>query len=134
MTKMIHLVAGAVAVAIFWFSTALTELFASHAVVTLVITPIPRGLLLLVPALMAVGGSGFALAKGRRAGLVGAKIKRMPLIAANGILFLIPSALFLAFEPRAAEFDAAMLFRRSSLLPGQRTSRCSVQTCAMASR
>jgi hypothetical protein len=37
--------------------------------------------------------------------LIGAKFKRMPFIAANGILILIPSALFLAFKARAAEFD-----------------------------
>jgi hypothetical protein len=37
--------------------------------------------------------------------LIGAKIKRMPLIAANGILVLSPSALFLAFKARADEFD-----------------------------
>jgi hypothetical protein len=30
----------------------------------------------------------------------------MPLIAANGILVLIPSALFLASKAKAAEFDA----------------------------
>ena len=60
---------------------------------------------MLIPALMAAGASGFALSKGRRAGLVGAKVKRMPLIAANGILVLIPSALFLAHKAAAAEFD-----------------------------
>jgi len=60
---------------------------------------------LLIPALITAGGSGFALAKGRRAGLVGAKFKRMPLIAENGILILVPSALFLASKARAAEFD-----------------------------
>jgi hypothetical protein len=61
---------------------------------------------LLIPALVATGGSGFAFAKGRTwAGLVGAKIKRMPFIAVNGILVLIPSALFLASKARAAEFD-----------------------------
>jgi hypothetical protein len=83
-------------------------LFASHAVVATVKTAIPWGFLLLIPALMATGGSGFSLAKGRpRVGLVGAKVKRMPLIAANGILILIPSALFLASKARAGEFDAA---------------------------
>jgi hypothetical protein len=56
--------------------------------------------------LAAAGGSGFALAKGRRAGLIGAKLRRMPWIAANGILILIPAALFLAAKARAAEFDA----------------------------
>jgi hypothetical protein len=107
---MIHPVAGAVAlltIATFWLSTTLAELFASQAIVTLVKTSIPWGFLLLIPALAAAGGSGFALAKGRRAGPIGAKIKRMPLIAANGILVLIPSALFLAFKAKVAEFDAA---------------------------
>ena len=109
MIKIIHPVAGALAIftiATFWLSTALAELFASEATIVAVKTAIPWGFLVLVPALAAAGGSGFSLAKGRRAGLVGAKLKRMPLIAANGILVLIPSALFLASRARAAEFDA----------------------------
>jgi hypothetical protein len=71
MTKIIHPVAGTLAIAViatFWLSTALTELFASQAIVTIVKESIPWGFLVLVPALMAAGGSGFALAKGRRAG------------------------------------------------------------------
>jgi hypothetical protein len=110
MTKIIHPVAGALAlltIATFWLLTALSELFASHAIVAMVKTAIPWGFLLLIPALAAAGGSGFVLAKGRRAGPIAAKIKRMPLIAANGILILIPCALFLAFKARAAEFDTA---------------------------
>lgn len=47
------------------------------------------------------------LAKERRAGLIGAKIKRMPYIAVNGILILIPSAFFLASKASAAEFDTS---------------------------
>jgi len=108
MIKTVHPVAGVLAIltiATFWLSTALTELFAPQAIVTTVKTAIPWGFLLLIPALMAAGSSGLALARGRRAGLVGAKIKRMPLIAANGILVLIPSALFLASKAAAAEFD-----------------------------
>ena len=110
MVKIIHPVAGVIAlltIATFWLSTALSELFASQAVVTAVKTAIPWGFLLLIPALAAAGGSGFALAKGRRAGLLGAKIKRMPLIAGNGILILIPSALFLASKAGAGEFDTS---------------------------
>lgn len=108
MLKVTHPVAGAVAlftIATFWLSTALSELFASEAAVIAVKTAIPWGLLLLVPALAMAGGSGFALAKGRRAGLVGAKARRMPLIAANGILVLVPAALFLAYKAAHAEFD-----------------------------
>jgi len=110
MTKMIHPVAGTVAIitiATFWLSTALSELFASHAVIISVKTAIPWGFLILIPALALAGGSGVALAKGRRAGLIGAKFKRMPYIAANGLLVLIPSALFLAAKAKAAEFDTA---------------------------
>jgi hypothetical protein len=92
-------------IATFWVSTALSELFASEVVVAAVKRAIPWGFLLLVPALAAAGGSGFALAKSRRGGLIGAKIKRMPFIAANGILILIPAALFLASKASAAEFD-----------------------------
>lgn len=109
MTRIVHPVAGALAlatIATFWLSTALSELFASPSAVVAVKTAIPWGFLVLVPALAATGGSGFALAAGRRAGLAGAKVRRMPWIAANGILVLIPAALFLASKARAAEFDA----------------------------
>ena len=108
MIKLIHPIAGAVAIATiatFWLSTALSELFGSHELIASVKTAIPWGFLLLIPALAAAGGSGVILAKGRRAGLIGAKFKRMPFIAANGILVLIPSALFLASKAQAGEFD-----------------------------
>ena len=110
MIKIVHPVAGALAIltiATFWLSTALAELFASEAVVTAVKTAIPWGFSVLIPALAAAGGSGFAMARGRRAGLIGAKIKRMPIIAANGLLVLVPSALYLASKAGAGEFDAA---------------------------
>jgi hypothetical protein len=111
MTKILHPLAGALAmltIATFWLSTVFSELFGSQAVITSVKTAIPWGLLLLVPALAAAGGSGFALARERRgAALVASKMKRMRIIAANGILILIPSALFLASKATAGEFDAA---------------------------
>lgn len=109
MIKKIHPIAGALAIATiatFWLSTTLSELFGSHALVTSVKAAIPWGFLLLIPALAAAGASGVTLAKGRHVGLVGAKFKRMPFIAANGVLILIPSALFLASKAQAAEFDS----------------------------
>ena len=110
MLKAIHPVAGVVAlltIATFWLSTTLSELFGSTAAVTAVKTAIPWGFLLLVPALAAAGGSGFAVAQGARVGLIGAKRRRMPIIAANGVLILIPSALFLAAKARTGEFDTS---------------------------
>ena len=110
MTKIIHPMAGILAlltIATFWLSTAVAELFGSQAAVIAVKTAIPWGFLLLIPALTAAGGSGFVLSKGWRVGLFGTKLKRMRIIAANGILVLIPSALFLASKARAAEFDTS---------------------------
>ncbi len=40
-----------------------------------------------------------------RGPLIAAKKKRMPFIAANGILILIPSALYLSFKAHAGAFD-----------------------------
>lgn len=108
MLKKIHPISGIVAlltIATFWLSTAFVELFASRESVTLVKTAIPWGLLLLIPALALTGGSGFKLSQGRRVGLVAKKLKRMPFIALNGLLILVPAALYLASKARLGEFD-----------------------------
>ena len=110
MTKTIHPLAGAVGlatIAVFWLSTVVAEAFGSPALVVAVKSAIPWGFLLLIPALAATGASGFSLAKGRRGGLMGVKARRMPFIAANGVLILIPSALFLAARAKAGAFDGA---------------------------
>ena len=109
MPRIIHPLAGLIAIltiATFWLSTAISELFASEAAVIAVKTAIPWGFILLVPALAATGGSGFFLSKGQRQGPVGTKLKRMPFIGANGLLVLIPAALFLASKAKAGELDA----------------------------
>jgi hypothetical protein len=54
---------------------------------------------------MTASGSGFRFTKGRSGGLIGAKRKRMPIIVANGVLCLTPSALFLAFNAQTDDFD-----------------------------
>lgn len=97
MFRSIHLIAGVIAILLittFWLATALSELSRAFATIVTVKTAIPWDFLLLIPALAVAGGSGIDLAMGRRVGLVGAKGKRMPLIAANGLLVFIPCALF----------------------------------------
>lgn len=108
MTRATHPIAGGIAlltILTFWLSTAFSELFAGAAAVTTVKTLIPWGFLILIPALMTAGISGFRLSKKRRGPLVQTKQKRMPFIAANGMLILIPSALFLSFKAQAGAFD-----------------------------
>jgi hypothetical protein len=113
MLKAIHPVAGVVALlttATFWLSTTLSELFGSAAASQRSRQPYPGASCCSSPALAAGGGSGFALAQGARDGLIGAKRRRMPIIAANGALILIPSALFLAAKARTGEFDMSFDF------------------------
>ncbi|WP_324698837.1 hypothetical protein [Novosphingobium sp. RL4] len=110
MKRIIHPVAGGLAlltIAAFWVSTILSEIFGSAATIAVVKTTIPWGFLLLVPALAATGGSGFSLANGNRKGLVGKKARRMPFIAANGVLILIPAALYLSHKASNGSFDTS---------------------------
>ncbi|WBU61334.1 hypothetical protein [Paracoccus albus] len=112
MTKIIHPIAAAVALLTtltFWLSTFLSELSGDLDLITGVKTLIPWGLLILLPAMAAVGASGFRMGQKRRGPVVEAKRKRMPIIAANGILILIPSALYLSAKAQAAQFDAAFV-------------------------
>ncbi|HSN23225.1 MAG TPA: hypothetical protein VLS45_03505 [Methylomicrobium sp.] len=89
----------------FFLSTISVELFGSHdAVAALKALIVIPGLLILIPAIAATGGSGFQLAKLRKGILVAAKKKRMPFIAANGLLILIPCAIVLNHLAAAGSF------------------------------
>lgn len=123
MLKRVHFIAGLLAtftIATFFISTVIVELFGSHEAVailkSLIVMP---GLFILVPAIAATGGSGFALSKSRQGRLVDAKKKRMPLIAANGLLVLVPSAILLDRWASAGSFDTTFyLVQCAELLAG----------------
>jgi len=101
-------VLGTATIALFFASTLVVEIFGTHdAVARLKALIVMPGLLILVPAMAAVGGSGFTLAKGRRGKLTDGKRRRMPVIGANGLLVLVPCALVLNAWASAGRFDAA---------------------------
>lgn len=107
--KAIHPIAGGVAlltIVSFLASTLVVEIAGTTEAIFQVKTLIPYGLLLLIPALALTGGSGFALAGRHAGGRVAAKARRMKLIAANGVLVLVPAAFFLAMKAAAGELDA----------------------------
>ncbi|MBF0426681.1 MAG: hypothetical protein HQL66_12770 [Magnetococcales bacterium] len=110
MLHRVHPAAGAVAMLLivtFWLATFLSELFASQTVVIAVKIAIPWGFLFLVPALATTGGSGIRLARSECLGLVGLKKRRIRLVAVNGLLVLIPAAIYLADKAKTGEFDMA---------------------------
>ena len=107
MLKRIHPIAGIVAVLTiltFWISTAVSELFLPIDAVIAVKQAIPWGLLVLVPALAITGATGFRLAGASTDPRVLRKKRRMPFIAGNGILVLIPAALSLSALATRLEF------------------------------
>jgi hypothetical protein len=98
-TKRVHLSVGILAtltIATFFVSTVMVEFLGSLDAVarvkSLIVFP---GLWVLVPAIAATGGTGFALSKSRQGRLVDVKKRRMPFIAANGLILLIPCAILL---------------------------------------
>ncbi|MDC8756438.1 hypothetical protein [Janthinobacterium fluminis] len=109
MKAAVHAIAGGAAmliVATFWTATVLAEVFGSAATVAAVKHAIVYGIGLLLPCMAATGGSGFALGKLRQGRLVAAKSRRMAILAANGVLVMIPAALFLNHKAAAGGYDA----------------------------
>ncbi|MBX9349999.1 hypothetical protein K5M36_23230 [Chromobacterium vaccinii] len=99
---------AALAIAVFWSATVVSELFLSHGDIAAVKHAIAFiGVPILVTAMALTGASGAMLAKGRKGKLVESKKKRMPLIAMNGLLIMIPCALFLNLRAQAGVFDSA---------------------------
>lgn len=104
---LIHGLAGTAAfvtILVFWTGTAWSELFADLATVTAVKHAIAWGLLLLVPALAVTGLSGFRLAGRTALPMIDAKKRRMPFVAANGVLVLVPCAVTLAVLSGRGDF------------------------------
>lgn len=108
MKTRIHAIAGCIGflmILLFWTSTVISELFSSHETVATVKALILNGMFILIPAMAIAGGSGAMMGKNRTGALVHAKKKRMPIIAMNGLVILLPSAWFLAGKAAAGEFD-----------------------------
>jgi len=91
--------------AAFWISTAVSELFLAAGAVAQVKLAIAYALLGFVPVMMLTAASGFMMGGKGKHPLLQAKRGRMPFIAANGLLVLVPAAVFLAMRAQAGRFD-----------------------------
>jgi uncharacterized membrane protein len=109
MNARFHAAAGLVAMACilsFWASTLVSELLFSVEVIAAVKHGILYAMALLVPAMVAAGAGGFMLSRNRSGSLLAAKKRRMRLVALNGLLVLLPSAIYLYGKARMGELDA----------------------------
>jgi hypothetical protein len=110
MKRNIHAVAGVLAflfIATFWTSTVVAELFLDHRAVASVKVAITYAFLAFVPCMALTGATGFAMGGKSTAAMLIAKRRRMPIIGANGLLVLIPAAIFLSIKAQVGAFDTA---------------------------
>lgn len=89
----------------FWSSTLVSELFLSPIAVAHVKQGIAYGILALVLAMAVTAGTGFSMGGKGKLPLLVAKRKRMPFVALNGLVILVPAAIFLALRATAGVFD-----------------------------
>ena len=109
MKTVVHAIAGILAflmITSFWISTLVSEIFLSYQAIELVKLCILYAMWILIPALMITGASGFYMAKNRSSRLLTNKKRRMPIIALNGLLLLLPAAIYLHDKAASMEFDA----------------------------
>ncbi|MEX3011722.1 hypothetical protein [Hoeflea sp. TYP-13] len=108
MKTRIHAIAGVVGfltILSFWTSTVTVELFGTPAAIAAVKSWILSGMFVLIPAMAIVGATGMSLGRKRRDRLTKVKKTRMPVIAANGLVILVPAAFYLASKANAGDFD-----------------------------
>ena len=106
--KKIHLVSSLGAtflIALFFCATLTVELFGSHLEVTrvkhLIVAP---GLWVLVPLIISAGLTGNLMTRGRRGRLLDTKRRRTSVVAATGLLVLVPAALTLNWLASSGDF------------------------------
>lgn len=122
MIRILHPIAGSlgmVTIASFWLSTVAVEAFGGPGAVLAVKTAILWGLLVLVPALAITGATGFRMGGRSAHPTIAAKRRRMPFIALNGLLMLVPCAVFLQARAMAGDFGGTFaLVQGIELLAG----------------
>lgn len=109
MKTIIHAIAGLSAmllVIVFQTATILSELAFSHAEVAVVKFWIVCGIGLMVVLMAGTGASGKLLAIGRAGAVIDVKTRRMMVLATNGLLIMVPSAVFLWLWSSAGRFGA----------------------------
>ncbi|QLE84512.1 hypothetical protein FLM48_05045 [Shewanella sp. Scap07] len=126
----LHLHRGAAIVATlciasFFSLTLITELVASHATIALVKAAVVwPGLWILIPAMALTGITGNLLAKKRRGKLIQQKLATMKIIAANGLLILVPCAIVLNQWAQAQQFDTIFYLVQGVELLAGATNLC----------
>ena len=111
-------VIGFAVILIFWTSTALVELFGTHEMIVIVKQSIVWGMIILLPVMATISGSGFKLTGKRSDPLILAKKRRMMIIGPTGILILVPAAFYLNSLASKGLFGSKVLGKSKSEFSG----------------
>jgi hypothetical protein len=106
--RIFHALAGAIAlltILAFWVSTLVAELFLAESSIMAAKQAILYGMALLVPSIALTGLSGAVLARPRSGPLAQRKAARMRIIAANGLLIMVPASLYLYGKASLRQMD-----------------------------
>ncbi len=109
LARRVHPIAGGLALLTmltFWTSTVVVELVGDRADIVAVKHAIMWGLLVLVPAIAATGGTGFVRAGLSKNAYILAKKRRMQVVVPTGILVLVPCVLYLGTTASASGLGA----------------------------
>lgn len=123
MKTKLHLIAAITAtlcIATFFSFSLLAEIFGTPAFIAQVKSNIVfPGLFILIPAMAITGITGNLLAKGNRSKIIGQKLLRTKLAAANGAFILLPAAIVLNSWAQAGQFDLSFyLLQGAELIAG----------------
>src|SRR5262249_16350677 len=111
MSSRVHAMAGLLGltlITLFFGATVVAELRADAREIAMVKQLILAGVVVLIPTMMIVGGSGRSLAGKRGGAIIGGKRRRMVVIAAIGLLVLTPCAVIL--QHLSADGDFGVVF------------------------
>ncbi len=97
-------------IATFFSSSLFVDMFASQQAVVMVKTNIFYGVWLLIPLMAITGITGVKMAPKVTSGPIASKKKRMPFVAANGLLVLLPAAYILKNLALEGEFNNFFYF------------------------
>lgn len=107
--KRIHKMAAVIAflmIVSFFSSSLFADIFGDHEIIAQVKQTILYSVGLLVIAMMTTGITANKLYGAKVQGALAVKQKRMKIAAANGVVILIPAAIFLARWSVAGQFDS----------------------------
>jgi len=97
-------------IATFFSSSLFVDIFANQKAVVMVKTNIFYGVFLLILLMAITGITGLKMAAKVTSGPIASKKKRMPFVAANGLLVLLPAAYILKDLALEGEFNSVFYF------------------------